>query len=55
MGFTLGGATGGANIAFTRGYYYYYYCYLIGREGGSPPAIAGLDAAARHQYERVAG
>jgi hypothetical protein len=51
VGFTLGGATGGANIAFTHGDYYY----LIGREGGSPPAIAGLDAAARHQYQRVAG
>ena len=51
VGFTLGGATGGANIAFTKGDSYY----LIGREGGTPPAIARLDAAARHQYLRVAG
>ncbi len=51
VGYTLGGATGGANIAFTQGDYYY----LVGREGGSPPDIAGLSAAARHLYQRMQG
>lgn len=51
VGYTLGGATGGANIAFTQGDDYY----LVGRGGGSPPAIAGLSAAARHLYQRIRG
>jgi hypothetical protein len=51
VGYTLGGATGGANIAFTQGDYYY----LVGREGGSLSAIAGLNAAARRLYQRMRG
>lgn len=51
VGYSLGGASGGINIAFTHGNYYY----LVGREGGSPPDIAGLRAAARHLYQRVPG
>lgn len=50
-GYTLGGATGGANIAFAQGDYYY----VVGREGGSPTDIAGLSAAARHLYHRLGG
>lgn len=50
-GYSLGGATGGINIAFAHGDYYY----LVGREGGSPRDIAGLKAAARHLYQRMRG
>jgi hypothetical protein len=50
-GYSLGGAAGGINIAFTQGEYYY----LVGREGGSPHDVAGLNAAARHLYQRVRG
>jgi hypothetical protein len=49
VGYSLGGVSGGINIAFARSKYYY----LIGREGGSPRDIAGLNAAARHLYQRV--
>lgn len=49
VGFTLGGASGGANIAFARGAYYY----LVGREGGTRADRAGLAAAARHLYRRM--
>lgn len=51
MGYSLGGASGGINIAFAHGDYYY----LVGREGGSPADVAGLRAAARHLYRRVGG
>ena len=51
VGFTLGGAAGGANIGFTRGAYYY----LVGREGATSRDRAGLTAAARHLYRRVGG
>jgi hypothetical protein len=50
VGYTLGGASGGANISFTQGDYYL----LVGRQGGSPADIAGLNGAARHLYDRVA-
>lgn len=49
VGFTLGGTSGGANIAFARGAYYY----LVGREGGTRADRAGLAAAARHLYRRM--
>jgi hypothetical protein len=51
VGYSLGGASGGINIAFTHGDYYY----LVGREGGSASDIAGLRATARHLYQRVPG
>ena len=51
MGFSLGGASGGINVAFAQGDYYY----LVGTGGGGPPAIADLNAAARHLYHRMAG
>jgi hypothetical protein len=51
VGYTLGGAGGGANISFTRGDYYL----LVGRQGGSPSDLAGLSDAARHLYDRVGG
>jgi len=51
VGYSLGGASGGINIAFTHGDYYY----LVGREGGSSHDVAGLRAAARHLYQRVHG
>jgi hypothetical protein len=51
VGYSLGGATGGINIAFARADYYY----LVGREGGSPRDIAGLKAAANHLYKRMGG
>lgn len=51
VGYTLGGAGGGANIAFAEGDYYL----LVGREGGSPADLAGLSAAARHLYHRIDG
>ena len=49
VGYSLGGASGGINIAFNAGDYYV----LVGREGGDPTAIANLSAAARHLYGRV--
>ncbi|HTX10959.1 MAG TPA: hypothetical protein VMA77_29065 [Solirubrobacteraceae bacterium] len=51
VGYTLGGAGGGANISFTQGDYYL----LVGRQGGSPTDLTGLSEAARHLYDRVAG
>jgi hypothetical protein len=51
VGYSLGGAAGGINIGFAQGDYYY----LIGREGGSPRDVAGLNAAARHLYQRMRG
>jgi hypothetical protein len=50
-GFSLGGAAGGINIIFSDGAYYY----LVGQEGGSTAAIASLNTAARHLYNRVHG
>lgn len=49
VGFSLGGAGGGINIAFIRGPYYY----LVGQIGGSKATIANLTAAAQHLYARV--
>jgi hypothetical protein len=51
VGYSLGGANGGINIAFNAGDYYL----LVGQEGGSPTAIRHLSAAARHLYDRVLG
>jgi hypothetical protein len=51
VGYTLGGAGGGANVSFTQGDYYV----LVGRQGGSPADIVGLNGAARRLYNRVAG
>ena len=51
IGYSLGGASGGINIAFAYGDDYY----LVGREGGSRRDIAGLNAAARHLYQRMRG
>jgi hypothetical protein len=43
VGYALGGAIGGINIAFNAGGYYL----LVGREGGGPTAIASLDSHVR--------
>jgi hypothetical protein len=52
VGFSLGGVNGGGiNIDFSDGAYYY----LVGREAGSKGAIADLNTAARHLYQRVHG
>jgi hypothetical protein len=51
MGFSLGGASGGINVAFAQGDYYY----LVGTGGGGPPAIAELNAATRRLYHQVGG
>jgi hypothetical protein len=51
IGFSIGGTSGGINIAFTDGAYYY----LVGRVGGSKGDIADLTAAAQHLYHRVHG
>jgi hypothetical protein len=51
IGFSVGPAANGINIAFSDGAYYY----LVGQEGGSAAAIAKLSAAARHVYHRVHG
>jgi hypothetical protein len=50
-GFSLGGTAGGINIVFSDGAYYF----LVGQEGGSKAAVAKLNAAARHLYQRVHG
>ena len=51
-GFSVGGVNGGGiNIVFSDGAYYH----LVGREAGSPAAVAKLNAAARHLYQRVHG
>lgn len=51
-GFSIGGVNGGGiNIVFTDGAYYY----LVGQERGSTAAVAKLNAAARHLYQRVHG
>jgi hypothetical protein len=51
-GFSIGGVNGGGiNIVFTDGAYYY----LVGQEAGSTAAVAKLNAAARHLYQRVHG
>ena len=50
VGFSRGGVNGGGlNIVFSDGAYYYF----VGQEGGSPTAVANLNAAARHLYHRV--
>jgi hypothetical protein len=46
VGFSLGG---GISIAFSDGSYYY----LVSQEGDSAAAIANLNTAARHLYDRV--
>lgn len=51
MSFSLGGVSGGINVAFAQGDYYY----LVGTGGGGPPAIAELNAAARRLYHQVRG
>lgn len=51
VGYTLGGAAGGANIAFTQGASYY----LVGRQGATASDLAGLTTAARHLYQRLGG
>jgi hypothetical protein len=52
VGFSRGGVNGGGlNIVFTDGAYYYF----VGQEGGSAAAVAKLNAAARHLYQRVHG
>jgi hypothetical protein len=51
VGFSVGGVSGGINIAFTQGDSYY----LVGREGGSATAIAGLKTAALRLYNRLRG
>lgn len=51
VGYTLGGASGGANVAFAQSDYYL----LVGREGGSPADLGGLKSAARSLYLRVGG
>jgi hypothetical protein len=49
VGYSLGGAAGGINIAFSDGAYYY----LVGRDGDNPKAIASLIAAAQHLYHQL--
>ena len=51
VGFSVGGAGGGINIAFAQGDYYY----LVGREGGSRADIDGLKGAAVGLYRQVRG
>jgi hypothetical protein len=51
VGYSLGGAAGGINIAFSDGAYYY----LVGQDGNSATAIANLNTAARQLYHRVHG
>lgn len=51
VGFSLGGASGGVNIAFDQGDYYY----LVGQGESGAAVIAALNAAARHLYDRVGG
>jgi hypothetical protein len=52
VGYSLGGVNGGGiNLVFSDGAYYY----LVGREAGSTAAVANLNTAARHLYQRVHG
>ncbi len=51
VGYSLGGTTGGINIAFAARDYYY----LVGREGGTRRDVTGLKAAAVDLYSRVRG
>jgi hypothetical protein len=51
VGYSLGGTTGGSDIAFADGQYYY----LVGREGATSHDVAGLNTAAEDLYRRVRG
>jgi hypothetical protein len=51
VGYSLGGTTGGSDVAFADGDYYY----LLGREGATSHDVAGLRTAAQDLYRRVHG